>query len=84
MVRFARLPEEPLDLAWTPDGGRLLAACRDGRLRIIDPETAEIAADLPAIEGWAYSLACAPDGMTVLVAGEGGQFRRVVLENKSP
>jgi WD40 repeat protein len=81
MVRFVRLPHEPLDLAWTPDGSRLLAACRDGRLRIVDPDRAEITADLPAIDGWAYSLACAPDGKAALVAGENGQLRRVKLDN---
>jgi WD40 repeat protein len=84
MVRFARLADEPLDLAWTPEGDRLLAACRDGRVRVIDPDTAEIVSELPGIDGWAYSLACAPDGKAAFVAGENGQLRRVVLHASLP
>jgi WD40 repeat protein len=82
MVRFARLPDEPLDLAWTANGNRLLAACRDGRLRVIDPDTAEITSDLPALDGWAYTVASAPDGEAAIVGGENGELRRVGLEGK--
>ena len=83
MMRFARLPSPPLSLAWTRDGAVIVTACRDGRLRVIDPSTVEILEDLPALDGVAHSLAVAPDG-TILVGGENGQLRRVRLGAKTP
>ena len=62
LVRFAQLASEPLDIDWTPDGNRILAACRDGRLRVIDPETVELLMDEPVLKGWAYTVAAAGDG----------------------
>ncbi len=77
MVRFARLESAPLAIAWSPDGARLMAACEDGHLRIIDPQTTEAVKDAPAVDGWAYSVATSPTGNEALVAGEGGQLRGV-------
>jgi WD40 repeat protein len=36
MVRIVRLPSPVLCLAWTPDGARIMAGAKDGRLRTID------------------------------------------------
>jgi WD40 repeat protein len=83
LVRFARLPAEPLDIAWAPDAARIVAACDDGHVRVIDPLTAEVTADVPAIEGWAYAVAVAPDGRKALVGGEGGQLKVVSLKRES-
>lgn len=83
LVRFARLPQEPLDIAWTPDGRRLLASCIDGHLRVIDPDTVEIVRDLPAIDGWAYTVLASPDGRRALVAGARGQIKIVPLFDAS-
>jgi WD40 repeat protein len=83
LVRFARLPAEPLDIAWAPDAARIVAACDDGHVRVIDPLTAEVTADIPAIEGWAYAVAVAPDGRKALVGGEGGQLKVVSLKRES-
>jgi WD40 repeat protein len=83
LVRFARLPAEPLDIAWAPDAARIVAACDDGHVRVIDPLTAEVTADIPAIEGWAYCVAIAPDGRHALVGGEGGQLKVVSLKRES-
>jgi WD40 repeat protein len=79
LVRFARLPSEPLALQWTADGSRVAVACADGHLRLIDPETVEITADLPVWEGWAYTLARSPAGGAMLVAGHDGRMRRIAL-----
>src|SRR5262245_26128718 len=76
LVRFARLKSAPLAAAWTPDGRTLYVACKDGHLRTIDPDTAEVVDDRRAIEGAAYALAVAGDG-SVLVGGQGGQLRRI-------
>jgi hypothetical protein len=83
LVRFARLEAVPLAVAWTADGGTAVVACKDGRLRLIDPDTAEVRDDHPALEGAAYSIALAPDG-SVLVGGRGGQLRRVVIKSSRP
>ena len=77
MVRFARLGSAPLAVAWTPDG-MAVVACRDGRVRAIDPATADVWADQPALGGPAYAVAVGPDG-TVFVGGWNGELRRVVL-----
>jgi WD40 repeat protein len=76
LVRFARLESEPLAIVWSLDGRRLWAACRDGHVRAIDPESATVTNDLPAIEGVAYALCAAPDG-SILVGGNDGQFLRI-------
>lgn len=77
MVRFARLESAPLTIAWSPDGARLAVTCENGHLRIIDPETTDVIKDAPAVDGWAYTVAASPRGNDMLVAGEGGQLRRV-------
>lgn len=78
MVRFVRLPSVPLSACWTGDGKWLVVACKDGRLRAIDPEEAEVRLDVPGLEGVAYSLVAMPDG-SLLIGGEKGQLRRHVL-----
>lgn len=79
LVRFARLPSAPLAIDWLPDGSRLLAACEDGRIRIIHPETVEIEATIDGIAGWAYTLVVAPGGESLLVGGAGGVLRRLAI-----
>jgi len=75
LVRFARLSAEPLAVAWTHDGRLLIVSCTDGQVRVIDPDTVRIIAELPAIDGWAHCLAVAPGDDAVLVGGTGGQLR---------
>ncbi len=77
LVRFARLPSEPLAVEWTADGSRVAAACADGRLRFIDPETVTIVDEIAALDGWAYTLVRAPRDGAFLVAGQNGQMRQV-------
>lgn len=74
MVRYARLDAEPLNIAWLPDGSRIVAACVDGRIRVVDPDKVKVTRNLPAIDGWAYSLAVHPTDGSVLVGGTGGQI----------
>jgi WD40 repeat protein len=82
MMRFVRLKSAPLAVAWTADGRTLLTPCKDGRLRVIDPDTVEVVEDLPALDGIAYSIAVAPDG-SILIGGQNGQLRRLQIE-RSP
>lgn len=79
MVRFVRLPAAALDVAWSIDGKQIFAACRDGRLRVIDPETVKLLHSLPAVIGWAYCLAVHPKDREIVVGGERGQLRRVKI-----
>lgn len=80
LVRFARLKSVPLAVAWGQGGDTLLLACKDGALRVIDPDTMEIVREVMAITGPAYSLALGPDG-SVLIGGQHGQLKRVVLDS---
>jgi WD40 repeat protein len=81
MVRFARLPSEPRAVAWTADGASILAAGKDGQLRVIDSETVEVRTTFPAVEGVAYSLAVGPDG-SVLIGGQSGQLKRLQISTR--
>lgn len=77
MVRFVRLDSRPLSVAWTRDGTRLVVACRDGDVRIIDPDTVEVQAQLDGIESHAWCLAVTRDGKEIVVAGGGGDVSRL-------
>src|SRR4029450_12515820 len=75
LVRFAKLPSPPTALAWTASGSHVLAACEDGKLRSVNPETIEVAEFAPALTGFPYSVAALPNGSGALLAGAGGQLR---------
>lgn len=79
MVRFARLDALPLAVAWTIDGSRILASCDDGHVRCIDPNAAVVVHDVPAIDGWAYSLSVHPTDGSVLVGGSDGRLARIMI-----
>lgn len=79
MVRFVRLDSPPLSVAWTPDGSQLLAACRDGDVRVIDPDTVEITNRLEGIGSHAWCLAPMRDGRMIVVGGGGGQMSVIEL-----
>lgn len=78
MVRFARVASEPRAIAWTADGSGIVVACKDGSIYVIDPETVEIRATIPILDGVAHSLAIAPNG-EALVGGRAGQLKRAQL-----
>jgi WD40 repeat protein len=81
MVRYVRLPSAPLAIAWLGDGARIVAACRDGRVRVVDAEAVTIVGDLAGVGGLAYSLAAHPTDGSLAVGGQGGEVRRVVLRS---
>lgn len=83
MVRYIRLESEPLNLVWTSDGERILAACVDGHLRVIDPVEVTVTEDLPAIDGWAYALAVHPEDHSAAIGGANGQIRRIEIPFRS-
>ena len=79
MVRYVRLESEPLNIAWTSDGGRILAACLDGHVRVIDPDEVKVTQTIQAIDGWAYAIAIHSKDRSVAVGGTSGQIRRIEL-----
>jgi WD40 repeat protein len=84
LVRFARLPSPPIALAWTPSGSHVLAACEDGRLRSVDPESIEVKELAPTLTGVAYAAAVLPDGKFAVLAGAAGELRIVALDAIKP
>ena len=56
MVRFARLSSEPLAIAWIGGGTRVIAVCRDGKARLIDPTTVKVAETRDVAPGWLYAV----------------------------
>jgi WD40 repeat protein len=57
MVRFARFKSAPTAGQWSGDGKWLIAAFADGRVRVIDPDTAEVVAEARASDNRIHSLA---------------------------
>ena len=79
MVRYIRLDAEPLDIAWTHDGARIVAACSDGHVRVVDPIAVKVTDDLPAIEEWAYAISVHPTDNSIAVGGTNGQIRQIQI-----
>ncbi|MCA9138044.1 MAG: WD40 repeat domain-containing protein [Planctomycetales bacterium] len=77
MVRFARLPSQPRDIQWMPDGTQILACCNDGHVYLVDPETVQVRQDLGALDGWAYAIAVHPVDNDILVGGGDGILLRL-------
>lgn len=69
MVRFARLPSEPLCLTWIDWGASLVAGCRDGLIRVIDPVTVEITSEYRLSKDWLYAVAAHPEKPSTIAAG---------------
>lgn len=75
MVRFARLPATPVDIAVTPDNNRLVVASNDGQIRLLDANTLETIQVIPAGVGYVTEmrLIVQNDGKLLgLAAGELG------------
>lgn len=73
MVRFARLPSEPLAIAWVAGATKLIAGCRDGKARLIDPLTVTILQTFDISTGWLYVIDVDPtDDHRVVIGGTRG------------
>ena len=72
MVRFARLKSEPLCIAWTTDGKNLIAGCRDGFARIIDPINVKVTDETRVAPDWLYAVAVDPTSDNRAVFGTAG------------
>ncbi len=71
LLRFARVPSVPQCVCWSIDGKTIWVGCRDGKLRAIDPETAQITRETECFEGWIYEI-FAITADRLVVAGEDG------------
>lgn len=78
MVRFAQLSATPLAVTWLTDGSLVTVATTDGEVQLIDPDTVEVLETIPAVNGWAYSLAVHPSDGSLLVGGRNGQLKRII------
>ena len=76
MMRFAKLESGPQAVCWVSDGKWLAAACKDGKVRIINPDTVEVTREIDAVHGPAYCLTVDSSGM-LLVGGADGQLKRL-------
>jgi len=69
-----QLPTGVLGFAATPDGGRAFAACADGAVYGIDPETGRAEAFEERHQSYASGCVLSPDGGTLISAGYDGQL----------
>ncbi len=76
LVRFVRFAARPMAVDWTANGAYAVVVCDDGHLRVVDPESVEVVEDIPAVKGWAYSVAASPRTDEIVVGGEHGQIER--------
>lgn len=79
LMRFAKLPSIPLDIEWLPDGIAILAACADGHLRVIDPDSVAIINDIPVSDGWLHTVVAAPTGRLAFVGGSNHSMHSVEI-----
>lgn len=79
MVKFARLNVVPLNVVWLNDGSKVVASCIDGSVRMIDPDSVEITDEILGIDGWGYSLNIHPTDSSIVIGGENGQIKRILL-----
>ena len=84
MVRFARLKTRPLAVGWLPGGSRIVAACTDGKLRLVDPLEVKVTRTLPAGAGWIYSLAVHPLDGSIAAGSSDGRIRRISIDTEKP
>ncbi len=71
-------------MAWLNNGSKIVAACTNGHIRLIDPELVKVIQDIPAIDGWAYSLAVHPTDGSVVIGGPNGQVQRILINPAAP
>ncbi|MDA0658694.1 MAG: hypothetical protein O2931_08135 [Planctomycetota bacterium] len=76
MLRFARVDSVPLAVCWIDQGKSLAVACRDGKVRMVHPDTVKVTHVRDALTGPAYSLAADASG-ALLVGGVGGELMRL-------
>ena len=56
MVRFVRLESIPICLTWTADGSSVIAGCRDGKLRWIDPGEVKVIKTVKVTNDWIFCV----------------------------
>ena len=78
MVRFVRLKGTPLDVSWMNNGSKVVASCDDGVVRIVDPDSVEVTAEISVLSGWVYSLAVHPTDGSIVIGGANGQVKRII------
>jgi WD40 repeat protein len=72
LMRFTRLESVPRAVVWSPDGTRLLVGCNDGKVRVLDPDTLEVASTAKGLDDRVHTLIHDPKGKSrVLVGGAG-------------
>lgn len=84
MVRFVRLKSRPLAAEWISGGTGLAVSCRDGDVRIIDPDTAEVSATIQGVTQWAWCLGKTSDRKHLVVAGFNGESLRIQIPTPAP
>lgn len=78
MVKFARLKGTPLAVSWMNNGTKVITACDDGFLRIIDPDSVEVTDEIQVLSGWVYALAVHPTDGSTVIGGANGQVKRII------
>ena len=87
LIRFTKLEATPLKIAWLANQDRdqinlLIAACSDGTIQIIDPQTATVIKQIETDLKRIFSLTLHPSDDSAAVGGDRGQIIRINLDVK--
>ena len=82
MVRFIRLDSAPLCVCWSADGEKIFAACEDGTVQELAPDTMTILASHVSASGRAWNISASQDGKSLFLAGERGLTKAIELGAK--
>jgi WD40 repeat protein len=69
LVRFAQLDSVPHSVSWLRDGNRVIVGCRDGSVRVIDPDSVETVRTFQTPGTRLWSVVVSTSGKRIFTGG---------------
>ncbi len=78
LVRFCRIDAVPLALTWGLQGEWIAVACDDGIVRVINPDTMKVVAEIRVNDSWLYAIQTHPADGSVAVGSRQKRLQRLI------